>query len=133
MDVRQYPPIKDKWVLKPFKMLLEYDVSYEVTITDQFKSDQDWCEVSIDVQKQYEDYNGGIAFEGKMTSGFKIKNKKKNITPEMLFDLLKIAGLNFTKSFAGLVKGTSLEGAKIPRPEFEHYEKYLSQVIRDSK
>jgi hypothetical protein len=133
MEVQQYPPIKDKWLLKPFHMLLEHEIEYEVYITDQFKEGQDWCEIAVTVQKPYEDYDDGIIFEGTMTSGFKLKSRKKDITPEILFDLLVIAAVNFAKEFAELVRGSSLEGTKISKPEFDLYERYLGRVILNSK
>ena len=132
MEVMQYPPVNEQWVLNPFNMLLEHEIEYEVSIISQFTKEQDWCEVSITVKKEYEDYDDGVIFNGSVTSGFKIKSKRREISPDILFDLLKIAGLNFAKAFAELVKRTSLEGTKIAKPEFGFYERYLNRVIESA-
>jgi hypothetical protein len=132
MEVRQFPPVKDNWTIKPFQMVLEHEIDYEVSLTKQIADEPDWCEVAIVVQKKYEDYEDGLIFEGTVLTVFRAKNKKKEITAELLFDLLKIAGLNFAKAFAELVKGTSLEGTKIAKPEFDYYKRYLGRVIQNS-
>ncbi len=133
MEAIQYSPILEQWILKPFTMVLEHEIEYDVSISNQFIKEQNWCEVSIAVKKEYEDYNDGIIFNGIVISGFKIKKNKKEITAKMLFDLLEIAGSNFAKSFAELIKKTSLEGTRIAKPEFENYERYLNRVIEKAE
>ena len=132
MHVLQYSTIKNNWLLKPFSAILENEIEYDVIVSSDLHEENGWCAVAIDVRKEYEDFVGGKIFEGSLTSSFKVKCKKEDLTPNMLYDLMKIAGLNFSIAFGELVKGSPLEGAQIVKPVFEDYEKYLKHAIQNS-
>ena len=132
MQVHQYPTIKSNWFLKPFSTILENNIEYDVLLSSGLPGEDGWCEVAINVRKQFEDFVGVIIFEGSITSSFKVNDRRENMTVKMLYELLQIAGLNFSVAFSKLVKGSSLEGTKIAKPAFEDYERYLSRVMQNS-
>ncbi len=132
MKPLRYPIIKNNWVLKLFSDILENEIEYDVLLSSELLGEKGWCAVAIDVKKEYEDFIGGIIFDGSITSSFKLKYRKEDLTAKILYDLMKIAGSNFSIAFTELVKGSTLEGTKISVPVFEDYERYLNQIIKNS-
>ncbi len=132
MKLLRFPIIKNNWVLKLFSDILENEIEYDVLLSSELPGEKGWCAVAIDVKKEYEDFIGGIIFDGSITSSFKLKYKKEDLTAKILYDLMKIAGSNFSIAFTELVKGSALEGTKISVPVFEDYERYLNQIIKNS-